>query len=76
MKQLTVSLNSGYSNLISDQNIELLENDLIVVRSRLGYQPKEFVSVSGLVKKPGNYALKSNEYSVFDLIKDFDGFFA
>ena len=32
------------------------------------------MSVSGLVKKPGNYALKSNEYSVFDLIKDFDGF--
>jgi len=32
------------------------------------------VSVSGLVKKPGNYALKSNEYSVYDLIQDFDGF--
>ena len=32
------------------------------------------MSVSGLVKKPGNYALKSNNYSVFDLIKDFEGF--
>ena len=67
-------MSEGYSNLISDQNIELLENDLVVIRSKLGYQPKEFVSVSGLIKKPGNYALKSNQYSVFDLIKDFEGF--
>ena len=74
VETINISLNEGYSNLISDQNIELLENDLVVIRSKLGYQPKEFVSVSGLVKKPGNYALKSNEYSVFDLIKDFEGF--
>ena len=74
VETINITLNEGYSNLISDKNIELLENDLVVVRSKLGYQPKEFVLVSGLVKKPGNYALKSNEYSVFDLIKDFDGF--
>ena len=74
VETINISLNEGYSNLISDQNIELLENDLVIIRSKLGYQPKEFVSVSGLVKKPGNYALKSNEYSVFDLIKDFEGF--
>jgi len=74
VETINISLNEGYSNLISDQNIELFENDLVVVRSKLGYQPKEFVLVSGLVKKPGNYALKSNKYSVFDLIKDFDGF--
>jgi protein involved in polysaccharide export with SLBB domain len=74
VETINISLNEGYSNLISDQNIELLENDLVVIRSKLGYQPKEFVSVSGLVKRPGNYAIKSNEYSVFDLIKDFKGF--
>ncbi len=74
VETISVSLDKGFGNLISDQNIELLENDLVVVRSKLGYQPKEFVLVSGLVKKPGNYALKSNDYSVFDLIKDFEGF--
>ena len=74
VETFTTSLNDGYSNLSSKDNIELLENDLVVVRSKLGYQVKEFVSVSGLVKKPGNYALKSNEYSVYDLIQDFDGF--
>ncbi len=74
VKTIFVSLNEGYGNLNSEQNIKLLENDLVVVRSKLGYQPKEYVSVSGLVKKPGDYALKSNKYSVFDLITDFDGF--
>ncbi len=74
VKTILVSLNEGYGNLNSEQNIKLLENDLVVVRSKLGYQPKEYVSVSGLVKKPGDYALKSNKYSVFDLITDFDGF--
>jgi len=74
VETINVSLNEGYRNLSSDQNIELLENDLVVIRSKLGYQPKEFVSVSGLVKKAGDYALKTNNYSVFDLIKDFEGF--
>ena len=74
VETFTTSLNDGYSNLSSKNNIELFENDLVVVRSKLGYQVKEFVSVSGLVKKPGNYALKSNEYSVYDLIQDFEGF--
>ena len=74
VETFTTSLNDGYSNLSSKDNIELLENDLVVIRSKPGYQVKEFVTVSGLVKKPGNYALKSNEYSVYDLIQDFDGF--
>ena len=69
VETISVSINEGYRNLSSDQNIELIEDDLIVIRSKLGYQPKEFVLVSGLVKKPGNYALKSNEYSVLRLKK-------
>ena len=74
VETIVISLDKGYGNLNSKQNIELSANDLVVVRSKLGYQPKEFVTVSGLVKKPGDYALKSNKYSVFDLIKDFNGF--
>ena len=74
VETITISLNEGYSNLNSKQNIELFANDLVVVRSKLGYQSKEFVSVSGLAKKPGDYALKSNKYSLYDLINDFNGF--
>ena len=74
VETISVNLNSDFSKLDEIQNTELKVNDLIVVRSKLGYQSKEYVLVSGLVKKPGNYALKTNKYSFYNLIKDFDGF--
>ena len=74
VEAITVNLNENIYQLNKDQNTELMVNDLVVVRSKLGFQPKEYVSVSGLVKKPGDYALKTNKYSFYDLIKDFDGF--
>ena len=74
VETITVDLNDEYDNLSSSQNIELKKNDLIIVRSKAGYQSIGFVSVEGLVKSPGNYAIKNNKYSVFDIIKDFGGF--
>ena len=74
VETIIVDLNDEYDNLSSNQNIKLKKNDLIIIRSRAGYQPIEFVSVSGLVKNPGNYAIKNNKYSVFDIINDFGGF--
>ena len=74
VETITLNLNEDFTKLDEIQNVELNVNDLVVVRSKLGYQPKEFVTVSGLVKKPGNYALKTNTYSFYDLIEDFDGF--
>ncbi len=74
VEAIPVSLNENIFQLNKNQNIELMVNDLVVVRSKLGYQSKEYVTVSGLVKKPGDYALKTNKYSLYDLISDFDGF--
>ena len=74
IETIIVDLNDEYDNLSSSQNIKLKKNDLIIVRSKAGYQSVEFVSVIGLVKKPGNYAIKNNKYSVFDIINDFGGF--
>ena len=74
VEEILINLPKNLSNINSNQNIKLMANDLVVVRSKLGYQPKEYVSVSGLVKAPGDYALKSNLYSVYDLITDFKGF--
>jgi len=74
VETITVDLNDEYDNLSSSQNIELKKDDLIIVRSKAGYQSVGFVSVEGLVKSPGNYAIKNNKYSVFDIIKDFGGF--
>ena len=61
-------------NLDNVNNLKLKEDDLIVVREKLGFQEKEFVTVEGLVKYPGTYAIKNNNFSFFDLIQDFDGF--
>ena len=69
-----ISLNNGFEDLNSDQNFKLKTNDLVVIRSKGGYQEKEYVDVIGLVKKPGAYAIKNNNYSMYELIEDFGGF--
>ena len=74
VQTLKVSLDSDFSKINNDNNIKLEENDLVVVREKLGYQDKEFVTVEGLVKLPGTYAMKNNNYTVYDLIQDFGGF--
>jgi protein involved in polysaccharide export with SLBB domain len=74
VQTLKISLDSDFSKIDSVNNIKLEENDLVIVRERLGYQDKEFVTVEGLVKFPGTYAIKDNNYSVYDLVKDFGGF--
>ena len=74
VQTLKVSLDSDFSKINSTNNIMLEENDLVVVREKLGYQDKEFVTVEGLVKFPGSYAIKDNNYSVYDLVQDFGGF--
>ena len=74
IKTINFDLNDGYKNLTSEQNIILKPNDLMIIREKEGFQGKESVSVQGLVNKPGNYALLNNNYSVYDLIQDFEGF--
>ena len=74
IETIKVSLDTDLSNLSEINNTELKEDDLVIVREKLGYQEKEFVTVEGLVKYPGTYAIKNNNYSFFDLIKDFKGF--
>ena len=74
IETIKVSLNTDLSNLDDVNNIMLKEDDLVIVREKVGFQEKEFVTVEGLVKYPGIYAIKNNKYSFFDLIQDFKGF--
>ena len=67
-------LNEDLSNINDTNNIKLKEDDLVVVRKKPGFQEKEFITVKGLVKYPGTFAIKNNNYTFFDLIKDFGGF--
>ena len=74
VQTLNISLDSDFSKINNANNIKLKENDLVVIREKLGYEEKKFVTVEGLVKLPGTYAIKNNNYSFYDLIQDFGGF--
>ena len=74
VKGIKVSLDGNLNNMNSESNIELMQDDLVIVRKKEGVQKKEFVFVDGLVKTPGGYSIQNNNYSFFDLIKDFGGF--
>ena len=47
IETIKVSLNTDLSNLSEINNTELKEDDLVVVREKLGFQEKEFVTVEG-----------------------------
>ena len=74
MKSFKVSLNEDFSKINNENNPKLQENDLVVVREKLGYQEKEFIKVEGLVKYPGTYAIKNNYYSFYEFIQVCGGF--
>lgn len=61
-------------NLSAEKEIPLLENALIVVRRDPNYRVVEEVNLIGLVLNEGNYAIKGNNYKLYDLIKDSGGF--
>jgi len=67
----TISLNE---NLVPSNNVLLQPDDYVVVRLKSGYQTIETVSLNGEVKNRGVYALKNKNYSLYDLLKDADGF--
>jgi protein involved in polysaccharide export with SLBB domain len=67
----TISLDE---NLVPSNNVLLQPDDYVIVRIKSGYQTIETVTLNGEVKNRGVYALKNKNYSLFDLIRDADGF--
>jgi protein involved in polysaccharide export with SLBB domain len=61
-------------DLKSENDIQILENALIIVRRDPNYRVVEEVSLNGLVLNEGNYAIKGNDYRLYDLINDSGGF--
>ena len=74
VKTFKLSLNSDFSKIDEKNNLLLEEDDLVIIREKLGFQEKEFVNVEGLAKYPGTYAIRNNNYTFKDLILDFGGF--
>ena len=61
-------------NLSLEQSVLLQENALIVVRKDPDFREVEEVYLSGLVLNEGTYAVKGNDYRLYDLLKDSGGF--
>ncbi len=61
-------------NLTSEQEVLLQENALIVVRKDPDFREVEKVYLSGLVLNEGTYAVKGNNYRLYDLLQDSGGF--
>ena len=70
---IDAELKTDYSSQTLDQNPELMQGDLVVVRPKEGYTEPEYVKISGLVKSPGFYSILNNQYSLFDLLNDSGG---
>ena len=68
---LELSPDLNYEN--SEQNFLLEKNDLVVIRLKEGVVKREFITINGLVKNPGVYAILNNKYSLYDLLNDAGG---
>ena len=61
-------------DLTLEDQVLLSENALVVVRRDPNFREVEEVYLSGLVLNEGTYAVKGNNYRLYDLIKDSGGF--
>ena len=72
-KSISTGLNSDFTSADLESNLFLEADDLVVVRSKEGSTSGEFVTINGLIKKPGIYSILNNKYSLFDLLNDSGG---
>ena len=57
-------------NLIPNKNILLVADDIVTVNASPFRRNNQFYSITGEVALPGLYSIKSQNYSVYDAIKD------
>ena len=68
------SLNMDFSVNNDTNNLTLDNDDMVIVRSKEGFkQKKDYVILSGLVKRPGEYGIIDDSYSLYDLLADAGG---
>ena len=68
------SLNIDFSVNNETNNLTLDNDDMVIVRSKEGFkQKKDYVILSGLVKRPGEYGIIDDSYSLYDLLADAGG---
>ena len=67
----SLSLELDFTN--SKERFLLEKDDLVVVRLKEGVTKNSFVTINGLVKSPGTYAVLNNKYSLYNLLNDAGG---
>jgi len=68
------SLSNDFSINNETNNTILNDDDMVIIRSKEGYkQQKDYVTLSGLVKRPGDYGIINDSYSLYDLLNDAGG---
>ena len=68
------SLNMEFSVNNDTNNLILDNDDMVIVRSKEGFkEKKDYVILSGLVKRPGEYGIIDDSYSLYDLLADAGG---
>ena len=66
-KEINIQLDD---NLIPNKNILLVADDIVTVNAFPFRRNNQFYSIKGEVALPGLYSIKSQNYSVYDAIKD------
>ena len=66
-KEINIELDD---NLIPNKNIFLVADDIVTVNAFPFRRNNQFYSIKGEVALPGLYSIKSQNYSVYDAIKD------
>lgn len=70
---LKASLSEDFTFSMLNTNLVLEQNDAVVVRTIEGLFPSEFVTIQGLIKRPGEYAILNTKYSLYALLHDAGG---
>ena len=72
LKQASLSKDFSVNN--ETNNTILNDDDMVIIRSKEGYKKKkDYVTLSGLVKRPGEYGIINDSYSLYDLLNDAGG---
>ncbi len=58
----------------NDQNIELHNQDIVLVRENINYAEPEYVTISGKINIPGKYTIQKKEETLKDIILRAGGF--
>ncbi len=68
-----VVIEEFFLNRATLKTFVLAPSDIVVVRTKAGFQSTSYVTLKGMAQNPGIYPLLNNDYKLYDLLKDANG---